>query len=202
MAISGVKFYGKTFKGSRYIIRKNKKITRGPKNKKFTRGRKLTKIIKITKKDSTNDVYPNNKLYEQCPKSKDCTNNVYPKNKLYEQCSKSKELTNDVYPKNKLYEYCPKSMGISGNDFYGRSFKRSRYIIQPMTGRKLPKLIKISKKDHTNDVYKTNKIIEYCPLCLIKLTPIQFTIHLKTLIMKTICVCGVTIEIKPYNRPC
>ena len=105
MAISRVKFYGKTIKGSRYIIRKN----RGPKNKKLTRGRKLTKNIKITKEDSSNDVYPN-KLYEQCPKSKDCTN--------------------DVYPKNKLYEYCPKSMGISGPDFYGRSFKRSRYIIR------------------------------------------------------------------------
>ena len=184
MAISGLNFYGKSFKGSRYIIRKNKKITRGPKNKKFTRGRKLTKIIKITKKDCTNDVYPKNKLYDQCPKSKDCTN--------------------DVYPNNKLYEYCPKSMGISGLDFYGRSFKRSRYITESYytKGRKLPKLIKISKKDHTNDVYKTNKIIEYCPLCLIKLTPIQFTIHLTALIMKTICVCGVTIEIKPYNRPC
>ena len=143
MAISSLNFYGKSFKRSRYIIRKNKKITRGPKNKKFTRG-----------------------------------------------------------PKNKLYEYCPKSMGILGNDFYGSSFKRSRYIIQPMTGRKLPKLIKISKKDHSNDVYKTNKIIESCPFCLIKLTPIQFTIHLKTLIYKTICVCGVTIEIKPYRKPC
>ena len=145
MTISGLNFYGKSLKGSRYIIRKNKKITRGPKNKKFTRG-----------------------------------------------------------PKNKLYEYCPKSMGISGLDFYGRSFKRSRYITQSYytKGRKLPKLIKISKKDHTNDVYKTNKIIEYCPLCMIKLTPTQFTIHLTALIMKTICVCGVTIEIKPYNRPC
>ena len=78
MAISRVKFYGKTIKGSRYIIRKN----RGPRNKKFTKGRKLTKIIKITEKDSTNDVYPNNKLYEQCPKSKDCTNNVYPKKQV------------------------------------------------------------------------------------------------------------------------
>ena len=175
MAISGLNFYGKSFKRSRYIIRKNKKITKG---------RKLPKMIKITKKDCTNDVYPKNKLYEYCPKSKDCTN--------------------DVYPKNKLYEYCPKSMGISGLNFYGRSFKRSRYITESYytKGRKLPKLIKISKKDHTNDVYKTNKIIEYCPLCLIKLTPTQFTIHLTALIMKTICVCGVTIEIKPYNRPC
>ena len=66
-------------------------------------------------------------------------------------------------------------------------------------GRKLPKLIQISKKDHSNDVYKTNKIIEYCPLCLIKLTPTQFTIHLTALIMKTICVCGVTIVIRPAN---
>ena len=198
MAISHVKFYGKTIKGSRFenrIIRKSQ----GPQNKKLARGRKIAKNMKKTKEDSSNDVYQNKC---QCPKSNDCTNNVCRKNNSVEQCSKSKELTNDVYPKNKLYEYCPKSMGISGNDFYGRSFKRSRYIIQPMTGRKLPKLIKISKKDHTNDVYKTNKIIEYCPLCLIKLTPIQFTIHLKTLIMKTICVCGVTIEIKPYNRPC
>ena len=200
MAISRVKFYGKTIKGSRYIIRKN----RGPKNKKLTRGRKLTKNIKITKEDSSNDVYPN-KLYEQCqcPKSNDCTNNVCQKNNSVEQCSKSKELTNDIYPKNELYEYCPKSMGISGNDFYGSSFKRSRYIIQPMTGRKLPKLIKISKKDHSNDVYKTYKIIEYCPFCLIKLNPTQFTIHLKTLIYMTICtVCGVTIEMKPYNKLC
>ena len=142
MAISGLNFYGKSFKGSRYIIRKNKKITRGPKNKKFTRG-----------------------------------------------------------PKNKLYEYYPKSTGISGLDFYGRTFKRSRYITRSYytKGRKLPKLIKISKKDHTNDVYKTNKIIEYCPLCLIKLTPTQFTIHLTALIMKTICVCGVTIVIRPAN---
>merc|ERR1711954_561275 len=98
--------------------------------------------------------------------------------------------------KNKLYEYCPKSMGISGLNFYERSFKRSRYITK---GRKLPKMIKITKKDHTNDVYKTNKIIEYCPLCLIKLTPIQFTIHLTALIMETICVCGVTIVIRPAN---
>ena len=156
MGISGLNFYGKSFKGSRYIIRKNKKITRGQKNKKFTRGRKLTKMIKITKKD----------------------------------------CTNDAYPKNKLYEYCPKSMGISGLNFYGRSFNRSRYITK---GRKLPKMIKITKKDHTNDVYKTNKIIEYCPLCLIKLTPTQFTIHLTALIMKTICVCGVTIVIRPAN---
>ena len=201
MAISRVKFYGKTIKGSRLenrIIRKN----RGPKNKKLARGRKLTKNIKITKEDSTNDVYPN-KLYEQCPKSNDCTNNVCQKNNSVEQCSKSKELTNDIYPKNELYEYCPKSMGISGNDFYGSSFKRSRYIKKPMTGRMLPKLIKISKKDHSNDVYKTYKIIEYCPFCLIKLNPIQFTIHLKTLIYKTICtVCGVTIEMKPYNKLC
>ena len=198
MAISRVKFYGKTIKGSRYIIRKN----RGPKNKKLTRGRKLTKNIKITKEDSSKDVYPN-KLYEQCPKSNDCTNNVCQKNNSVEQCSKSKELTNDIYPKNELYEYCPKSMGISGNDFYGSSFKRSRYIKKPMTGRMLPKLIRISKKDHSNDVYKTYKIIEYCPFCLIKLNPIQFTIHLKTLIYKTICtVCGVTIEMKPYNKLC
>ena len=144
MGISGLNFYGKSFKGSRYIIRKNKKITRGPKNKKFTRG-----------------------------------------------------------PKNKLYEYYPKSTGISGLDFYGRTFKRSRYITRTRSsytkGRKLPKLIQISKKDHSNDVYKTNKIIEYCPLCLIKLTPIQFTIHLTALIMKTICVCGVTIVIRPAN---
>ena len=145
MAISSLNFYGKSFKRSRYIIRKNKKITKG---------RKLPKMIKITKKDRTND----------------------------------------VYPKNKLYEYCPLSMGISGLNFYGRSFKRSRYITK---GRKLPKMIKITKKDHTNDVYKTNKIIEYCPLCMIKLTPTQFTIHLTALIMKTICVCGLTIEIKP-----
>jgi len=133
MGISGLNFYGKSFKGSRYIIRKNKKFTRGPKNK--------------------------------------------------------------------LYEYCPKSMGISGLDFYGRTFKRSRYITRSSytKGRKLPKLIQISKKDHSNDVYKTNKIIEYCPLCLIKLTPIQFTIHPTALIMKTICVCGVTIVIRPAN---
>ena len=152
MAISSLNFYGKSFKRSRYIIRKNKKITKG---------RKLPKMIKITKKDRTND----------------------------------------VYPKNKLYEYCPLSMAISSLNFYGKSFKRSRYIIRKnkkiTKGRKLPKMIKITKKDHTNDVYKTNKIIEYCPLCLIKLTPTQFTIHLTALIMKTICVCGVTIEIKP-----
>ena len=146
MGISGLNFYGKSFKGSRYINRKNKKITKkitsGAKNKKFTRG-----------------------------------------------------------PKNWLYECYPYSTGISGLDFYGRTFKHSRYITQSSytKGRKLPKLIQISKKDHSNDVYKTNKIIEYCPLCLIKLTPIQFTIHLTALIMKTICVCGVTIVIRPAN---
>ena len=199
MAISRVKFYGKTIKGSRLenrIIRKNK----GPQNKKLARGRKITKNIKKTKEDSSNDVYPNKC---QCPKSNDCTNNVCQKNNSVEQCSKSKELTNDIYPKNELYEYSPKSMGISGNDFYGSSLKRSRYIKKPITGRKLPKLIRISKKDHSTDVYKTYKIIEYCPFCLIKLNPIQFTIHLKTLIYKTICtVCGVTIEMKPYNKLC
>ena len=143
MAISGLNFYGKSFKGSRYIIRKNKKITRGPKNKKFTRG-----------------------------------------------------------PKNKLYEYCPKSMGISGLDFYGRTFKRSRYITRSSytKGRKLPKLIQISKKDHSNDVYKTNKIIEYCRLCLIKLAPTQFTIHPTAMIMKTTCVCGLSIVIRPDDQ--
>ena len=144
MGISGLNFYGKSFKGSRYIIRKNKKITRGPKNKKFTRG-----------------------------------------------------------PKNKLYEYYPKSTGISGLDFYGRTFKRSRYITRTRSsytkGRKLPKLIQISKKDHSNDVYKTNKMIEYCRLCLIKLDPIRFTIHPTAMIMKTICVCGLTIVIRPAN---
>ena len=94
MAISRVKFYGKTIKGSRYIIRKN----RGPKNKKLTRGRKLTKNIKITKEDSINDVYPN-KLYEQCPKSNDCTNNV---------CQKTTVLNSVQNPKNLPMMYIQK----------------------------------------------------------------------------------------------
>ena len=145
MGISGLNFYGKSFKGSRYIIRKNKKITRGPKNKKFTRG-----------------------------------------------------------PKNKLYEYYPKSTGISGLDFYGRTFKRSRYITRTRSsytkGRKLPKLIQISKKDHSNDVYKTSKMIEKCRLCLTKLDPIRFTIHPTAMIMKTTCVCGLSIVIRPDDQ--
>ena len=66
-------------------------------------------------------------------------------------------------------------------------------------GGKLPKVNKKTKKDCINAVYKTNKIIEYCPLCLIKLTPTQFTIHLTAMIMKTTCVCGLTIVIRPAN---
>ena len=66
-------------------------------------------------------------------------------------------------------------------------------------GRKLPKLIQISKKDHSNDVYKTSKMIEKCRLCLTKLDPIRFTIHPTAMIMKTICVCGLTIVIRPAN---
>ena len=199
MAISHVKFYGKTIKGSRLenrIIRKNK----GPQNKKLARGRKIAKNMKKTKEDSSNDVYQNKC---QCPKSNDCTNNVCQKNNSVEQCSKSKEPTNDIYPQNELYEYSPKSMGISGYEFYGSSSKRSRYIKTPITVRKLPKLIRISKKDHSMDVYKTYKIIEYCPFCLTKLDPTQFTIHIIKLIYMTICtVCRVTIEIKPYNKLC
>ena len=149
MGISGLNFYGKSFKGSRYINRKNKKITKkitsGAKNKKFTRG-----------------------------------------------------------PKNWLYECYPYSTGISGLDFYGRTFKRSRYITRTRSshtkkGRKSPKLIQISKKDHSNDVYKTSKMIEKCRLCLTKLDPIRFTIHPTAMIMKTICVCGLTIVIRPAN---
>ena len=112
-------------------------------------------------------------------------------------------------------------MAISSLSFYGKSkSKPSRYIISESKsdrvkmisrknkkkydlktgkinkGGKLPKVNKKTKKDCINDVYKTNKTIEYCPLCMIKLTPTQFTIHLISLIMKTICVCGVAIEIK------
>ena len=53
-------------------------------------------------------------------------------------------------------------------------------------GGKLPKVNKKTKKDCINAVYKTNKTIEYCPLCMIKLIPTQFTIHLISLVMKTI----------------
>ena len=137
MGISGLNFYGKSFKGSRYMNRKNMKFTRAPKSW--------------------------------------------------------------------LFECYPYSTGISGLDFYGRTFKRSRYITRTRSshtkkGRKLPKLIQISKKDHSNDVYKTNKMIEYCRLCLIKLDPTQFTIHPTAMIMKTTCVCGLSIVIRPDDQ--
>ena len=104
-------------------------------------------------------------------------------------------------------------MAISSLSFYGKSkSKPSRYIISESKsdrvkmiirknkkitkGGKLPKVNKKTKKDCINAVYKTNKTIEYCPLCMIKLIPTQFTIHLISLVMKTICVCGLAIEIK------
>ena len=106
-------------------------------------------------------------------------------------------------------------MAISGLSFYGKS-KTSRYITSEsksdrvkMISRKnkkkcdlktgkitKAKVNKKNKKDCVNAVYKTNKTIEYCPLCMIKLIPTQFTIHLISLVMKTICVCGLAIVIK------
>ena len=56
---------------------------------------------------------------------------------------------------------------------------------------------KKDKKDCVNAVYKTNKPIEYCPSCMVKLTPTQFTINIISTVMKTVCVCGLAIEITP-----
>ena len=58
------------------------------------------------------------------------------------------------------------------------------------------KINKKDKKDCVNAVYKTNKPIEYCPLCMVKLIPTQFTINIISLVMKTICVFGLAIGIK------
>ena len=56
---------------------------------------------------------------------------------------------------------------------------------------------KMNKKDCVNAVYKTDKPIEYCPSCMVKLTPTQFTINIISTDMKTVCVCGLAIEITP-----
>ena len=106
-------------------------------------------------------------------------------------------------------------MAISSLSFYGKS-KTSRYITSEsksdrvkMISRKnkkkcdlktgkitKAKMNKKDKKDCVNAVYKTNKPIEYCPSCMVKLIPTQFTINIISLVMKTICVCGLAIEIK------
>ena len=106
-------------------------------------------------------------------------------------------------------------MATSILSFYGKS-KPSRYIISEsksdrvkMISRKNKKKCdlktgkitkaKMNKKDKkycVNAVYKTNKPIEYCPLCMVKLIPTQFTINIISTVMKTVCVCGLAIEIK------
>ena len=98
---------------------------------------------------------------------------------------------------------------ISANDSKGESKSEKVKIIK--IGRKIKKncdlktvkgkitkakMNKKDKKDCVNAVYKTNKPIEYCPLCMVKLIPTQFTINIISLVMKTICVCGLAIEIK------
>ena len=46
-------------------------------------------------------------------------------------------------------------------------------------------------------VYRTDLPIENCPTCCKILTPVQFTVNVVTAVMKTICQCGLSIEITP-----
>ncbi len=54
-------------------------------------------------------------------------------------------------------------------------------------------------------VYKTWLPIENCPTCEIGLVPEQFTVNVKTAVMKTSCQCGLCIEIDiqaPHLKVC
>ena len=77
---------------------------------------------------------------------------------------------------------------ISANDSKGES--KSEKVKMIKNGRKnkkncdlktgkitKAKMNKKDKKDCVNAVYKTNKPIEYCPSCMVKLIPTQFTIN-------------------------
>ena len=87
-------------------------------------------------------------------------------------------------------------MAISSLSFYGKS-KPSRYIISESKSDRVKMISRKNKKKCDLKTGKiTNKPIEYCPLCMVKLIPTQFTIRLISLVMKTICVCGLAIEIK------
>ena len=48
-----------------------------------------------------------------------------------------------------------------------------------------------------NKIYSTSILIEKCPWCNTKLTPRQFTVNINTVLMNTICKCGLNIEIDP-----
>lgn len=46
-------------------------------------------------------------------------------------------------------------------------------------------------------VYRTCMSIENCPTCNTVLVPMQFTVNIVTVVMKTVCQCGLSIEIDP-----
>ena len=52
------------------------------------------------------------------------------------------------------------------------------------------------------DVHSTCVPIEECPRCCTELVPMQFTVNVDTAVMKTMCHCGLNIEIGPKSTIC
>ena len=55
----------------------------------------------------------------------------------------------------------------------------------------------VMRNTEVDDVYHTHVPIENCPRCCTVLVPVQFTVNVLSAVMKTMCQCGLNIEIDP-----
>ena len=76
-------------------------------------------------------------------------------------------------------------------DFFSVSSKSSKEDIA------FPPQLEADKDVIKREVHVTCLPIEECPQCYKELIPMQFTINIVTAVMKTICHCGLSIEINP-----